>query len=175
MRQRVFLATFDNPTELLAAVRTARARGLKILDVYAPYPVHGLSAALGLPASRLSRVCFVLGAVGAAGMTYFQFWTSAISWPVNIGGKPWNSWPAFVPPIFETMVLAAAVGTAIAFAVVCGLRPGREPAPLPPGATDRCFVLALEPGDGASDQTEVRELFAPFGVRHVDEQPRELG
>lgn len=170
MRRRTFLAAFDTEADVLEAVHTARERGFTIVDVYTPYPVHGLDDAIGLPPSQLSRVGLVLGAAGAASMLFFQFWVTAIAWPINIGGKPWNSLPAFIPATFETMVLFAAVGTAAVFFARCGLRPGRKPAPFVPGATDRLFVLAIETDDGASDPTVVREIFSPFNVRQVDER-----
>ena len=168
MSRRLFLATFDSDVDILAAVRTARERRFRVVDVYTPCPVHGLSAVLGLPPSRLSRICLLSGLTGTALMTYFQFWATAITWPINIGGKPWNSLPAFMPPIFETMILFSALATVAAFIVNRRLAPGREPAPFVRGATDRAFVLAVEENDVLSDAAAVLREFSKFNVRTVE-------
>ena len=173
MSRRLFLAAFDSEADILAAVRAARERRFRVADVYTPCPVHGLSGALGLPQSRLSRVCLVSGLAGTALMTYFQFWATAITWPINIGGKPWNSLPAFMPPIFETMILFAALGTVAAFVVSRRLVPGREPSPMVSGATDRFFVLAVEESDVLSDPAVVLRVFADFRVRAVETRQSE--
>jgi hypothetical protein len=161
-------APFDNEDDLLAAVREARSRGVPIADVYTPCPVHGLSEAMGLPPSRLSWVTFISGVAGVVGITAFIYWTTAITWPLNIGGKPWNSLPAFMPPIFETMVLAAALTTVAAFFVVARMIPGREPSPFVEGATDDRFVLALEAGGDLASAAAVQAWLAPFHVGRVE-------
>src|SRR5688500_18801304 len=114
---------FEREEDLVGAAAASRERGLAIADTYAPYPVHGLAAAMGLKASRLPWVCFALGAISGAAMLVFQHWASALDWPVNVGGRPWNSFPAFVPVAFEMIILVAGVGTVAAFLGVAGLRP----------------------------------------------------
>ena len=127
------IAVFDNETDLLAATRAAREAGCEIVDVYTPYAVHGLDEAMGLRPSRLGWVCFLCGAAGAALAVWAQFWTSAVDWPLNVGGKPFNSLPAFVPVIFEVCVLLAGLGVVGALLLRCRLWPGRESV-VPPGA-----------------------------------------
>jgi hypothetical protein len=78
-------------------------------------------------------VCFLLGLSGAGITAGFQYWATAVSWPINVGGKPWNSLPAFVPVTFEMMVLCAGVGTVAAFFWSTGLKPGRVSALSPAG------------------------------------------
>lgn len=173
MSRRLFLVAFDNDADVLAAVRASRKQRFRVADVYAPYPVHGLSEAMGLPPSRLPRVCLVAGAAGAALMAYFQFWTTAIAWPLDIGGKPWNSLPAFMPPIFESMVLLAALSSVAAFFVLRGLVPGKEPSPSIPGATDTLFVVAVEENDVLRDATAVGRAFEAFHVRRVETRQAE--
>ena len=163
------LIAFNSEAGVVRGVRAARDRGLAIIDVYAPYPVHGLSEAMDLPPSRLPRVCLALGVAGAASMAGFAFWTTAVAWPINIGGKPWHSWPAFMPPIFETMILCAAVGTALVFFVRSGLHFDRAPSPYVPRATDDRFVLAID-GRGVSDPGAIQQLFASFGGSQIEDQ-----
>lgn len=174
MSRRIVLATFENATHLLAAVRVARARGLAIRDAYTPYPVHGLDAAMGLRRSRLPVVCFVAAVVGAALKLWFEFWTTMVDWPVNVGGKPWNSLPAFVPVTFEVMVLSAGLTTVGAFLALFRLWPGKPAAVSSMRATDDRFVLAVEETNAAFDLAQVSRLFAQHGAVSVEERVEEV-
>jgi hypothetical protein len=170
MTRRLLCGWFDREGDLLAATEAARAQGLTIVDAYTPYAVHGLDHAMGLQPSKLPWVCFALGLFGAAFKVWFEYWTTATAWPINVGGKPWNSLPAFVPVTFEVMVLFAGVSTVIAFFLVTGLRPGR-PAALPdPRVTDDRFVLVLEETDAAFDVDAVRALLERHHALDVEER-----
>lgn len=170
MSQRFMLGIFDNEEDILQATQAARARGLKVHDVFAPYAVHGLQEAMGLEPSRLPWVCFLLGLVGAAFKVWFEFWTTAVSWPVNVGGKPWNSLPAFVPVTFEVMVLFAGVSTVVAFLVARRLYPGKTARlPIPEVTNDR-FVLMLEETDATFDTGAVESFLRSFRAVHVEER-----
>jgi hypothetical protein len=140
------VATFTDEGSLLAAVRAARAAGVAIDDAYTPYAVHGLDEAMGLKRSRLTWVCFLGGLAGGSSALAFQLWTSAVSWPLNIGGKPFASYTAFVPVTFELTVLSAALISATAFLFRSRLFPGRPAAPLPRVTDDR-FALVLADSD----------------------------
>ena len=124
---QTFLATFEREEDLLKAADKARQGGFLIRDIYAPYPVHGTDRALGLRRSRLPAAAFVFGLLGLALAFSFQFWVSAIDWPINVGGRPWNSLPAFVPVAFEMMVLCGGLGLVLTWLVVCRLYPGKKP------------------------------------------------
>ncbi len=171
--RRILLAAFEREEDILGVTRAARERGLKILDVHAPYAVHGLDAVMGLRPSRLPWVCFLAGLVGAILKLWFEFWASMVDWPINVGGKPWNSLPAFVPVTFEVMVLSAGVTTVIAFLLVSRLRPGRRAALPHPEVTNNRFVLVLEESDAAFDGTKVRRLFDAFHAVQVEERVEE--
>ncbi len=168
--QRFVLAVFDREEDILAATNEARRRGLSIADVYTPYPIHGLDAAMGLRPSRLPWVCFALGLFGASFKVWFEFWTSASDWPINVGGKPWNSLPAFVPVTFEVMVLFAAVSTVIAFLIGRGLLPGKRPKLACAGVTDNKFALVIEESNASFDIEEVSAMLNKFGVTHIEER-----
>jgi hypothetical protein len=158
MARRTLIGVFEREEDILAATAAARREGLAILDVYTPYAVHGLDQAMGLQPSRLPWVCFALGLVGATFKVWFEYWTTAVSWPLNVGGKPWNSWPAFVPVTFEVMVLFAGVSTVLAFFLVARLRPGRRAVLVHPRVTDDRFVLVLDQRDATFDLRRVRRL-----------------
>jgi hypothetical protein len=158
MSARVFIAAFAGENDLLQAVAAIRERNWPIVEAYTPYPVHGLDRAMGLPASRLSVVCFTCGLMGVLLALGCQFWITAWDWPLNVGGQPWNSLPAFVPVTFEMMVLFGGVGLFVAWLVRCGLYPGKQPDSLLQGETDDRFVLVLaEPPLGA-DTAGVQNL-----------------
>jgi hypothetical protein len=160
------VATFSDEGALLAAARAARAAGVAIDDAYTPYAVHGLDEAMGLRRSRLTWVCFLAGLTGAACALGFELWTSAVSWPLNVGGKPFASVPAFIPVTFEVTVLSAALVSAAAFFFRSRLFPGRRAAPLPRVTDDR-FALVVTDGEAARDLLRAAgasELFPTNGA-----------
>jgi len=173
MTRRVLVGVFESEDDILAATRDVRARGLTIVDVYAPYAVHGMDRAMGLKSSRLSVVCLVAGALGAILKLWFEIWTAAIDWPVNVGGKPWNSLPAFVPITFEVMVLFAGLSTVGAFLLVARLLPGRRPRLVDPRVTDDRFALVLEETDAAFDLPAVERLMQSHNAVRVEERVEE--
>ncbi|HYM12918.1 MAG TPA: DUF3341 domain-containing protein [Bryobacterales bacterium] len=175
MSRRVVLGDFESEPDILGVTRAARARGLKIVDVYAPYAVHGLGDAMSLEPSRLPWVCFALGLLGAGFKVWFEFWTTARSWPLNVGGKPWNSLPAFVPVTFEVMVLLAGVSTVIAFLMLARLAPGKKARLSCSGTTDNRFCLVIEETDAAFEIERVRQLFREFHAVHIEERVEEVG
>jgi len=151
-------AAFAEAEDLVKAVRAVRAHNWSIVDIYCPYPVHGLEEALGWRRSRLPAACLVCGALGVILALWFQFWASAWSWPLNVGGQPWNSLPAFVPVTFECLVLFGGLGLVAAWLVRCRLYPGKSAVASLPGATDDRFVLVLGDPGSATAAEQVRQL-----------------
>ncbi len=150
MSRRVFLASFAHEQHLLGAVEAVRKRNWDIVDIYSPYPVHGLEAQLGWRRSLLPVACFLGGAAGVILALWFQFWSTARNWPIDVGGRPWNSLPAFVPVTFECMVLFAGFAVVSAFFIRCRLYPGKSACFRLKGLTDDRFALAVsDPGTGA--------------------------
>ncbi len=168
--RRFLLGVFEDEDDILAVTRASREQGLTITDVYAPYPVHGLEDAMDLRPSRLPWIAFALGALGAAAKVWFEYWTTAFDWPINVGGKPWDSLPAFVPVTFEVMVLFAGVGTVIAFLIGRNMFPGRKPKMPRPRVTDDQFVLVVEQVDASFDVQAVRDLFHSFNATQTEER-----
>jgi hypothetical protein len=168
MSERTFVAAFAGEEDLLRAAAAARKRSWPVVEAYTPYAVHGLDRALGLPRSRLSAACFFCGLLGVGLALAFQFWTTALDWPLNVGGQPWNSLPAFVPVTFETMVLCAGVGLFLAWLLRCGLYPGKRPASPRQGETDDRFVLVLGESRPPADEAEVRDFFQNHRAVYVE-------
>ena len=170
MSNRTLLGFFEEETDVLEATRALRKSGFQIADIYAPYAVHGLDKAMGLKPSRLPWISFALGLTGAACKVWFEVWTSATDWPINVGGKPMNSFPAFVPVTFEVMVLFAGVSTVVAFLIASRLFPGKDTMLPDARVTDDQFVIVIEENDAAFDPVRVGELLARFGVVRVEER-----
>ena len=101
MSNNIALAYFDHEQDVLHATAELRARGVEVLDVYSPHAIHGMDEALGLRPSRLTWVCFLCGAFGVLGALWFQHWANAVDWPIDVGGKPWNSLPAEAPVAYD--------------------------------------------------------------------------
>src|SRR4051812_36185063 len=103
------LAEFENPTDLVEAVRHTREEGYRRIDAYTPYPIEELAEAIGFHHTRVPLVIFLGGLLGCLGGFFMQYYLAVIDYPLNIGGRPLNSWPAFIPITFETTVLLASL------------------------------------------------------------------
>ncbi len=175
MNRSLVIGTFSSGKDIVAAARAARKAGLTIVDAYTPYAVHGLDAAMGLPPSRLGWVCLIAGVTGAVLKLWFELWTAVVDWPLNIGGKPDNSLPAFVPITFEVMVLFAGLSTVAALFLVARLWPGRRARVPVAGVTDDRFALVIEETSAEVTAARIRVLFERFGAIDVDERVDEGG
>lgn len=169
MSDRVLLATFEHEDDLLAATGVLREHGLRIVDAFTPYAVHGLERAMGLKPSRLTWVCFICGMTGALGMLWFQHWTASISWPIDVGGKPWNSLPSDVPVAFEAAVLLAGFGSVFALLGVSRLFPGKRARLTGQRTTDDRFVLVIDETDATFDVSAVEGLLQRCNVVETEE------
>lgn len=168
------LAEFHAPEELLAAARKAREAGYRKLDAYSPYPIEGLSEAIGFHRTRLPYVVLAGGLAGGTVGFLLQYYASVIAYPLNIGGRPLNSWPSFVPITFETTILVAAFTAVLAMLAMNGL-----PQPYHPlfnverfamASRDR-FFIAIEAVDPKFDRQKTREFLeslTTYGVFEVE-------
>ena len=137
------IAVFDTEHDLMQAAEQSRLKfALTHYDAFTPYPVHGLDDAMGIKRSWIPYVTFIAGATGLASAAALEIWTSAVDWPINIGGKPFVSFPAFVPIMFELTVLFGGLATLGALLYACGL-PNLTPKILHPAITDDKFVLYI--------------------------------
>jgi hypothetical protein len=174
MTRRIVHGVFVREADLLRAAEAAREQGWRILDIYTPYPIHDTGRLLGLRRSRLPRAAFVFGLLGVALALWFQFWVSAFDWPINIGGRPWNSLPAFVPVTFEMMVLFAGFGVVLTWLLVCRLFPGKTVVVPVRGVTDDRFVVEVqEPlrgewGAGMKEPASFEAMRRLFQECHAD-------
>lgn len=169
MTRRVEAALFTREEALLAAARECRARGIEIVDVHSPHPVHGIDEVAGIRRSRISTVTLVAGATGLSFGLWLQYWTSASDWPLDVGGKPFDSLPAFMPVAFELTVLFAGLATVAALLIRSRLRPGRAPRLLGTGVTDDRFALLVAPKAGEVTSRDLASLWERLGAERAFE------
>jgi hypothetical protein len=172
--KKFVVGTFDDEQVLFPAVRQVRKGGYKIHDVYTPFPIHGLDAAMGLRDTSLHTAGFIYGLTGTITAFSFITWVFTSDWPLNIGGKPFFSLPAWIPIIFETTVLFSAVGMVLTFCYLCQLAPFVKKDHFHPRSTDDKFILVLE----YNDRTNVEEVITfleNLGAADVNAQQKETG
>ncbi|MBI1853203.1 MAG: DUF3341 domain-containing protein [Planctomycetes bacterium] len=167
MKRHLLIGVFENEESLVAATRATREAGYPIHDVFAPYAVHGLDQAMGLRPSRLPWICLSFAIAGLLLAAGTEFWMGSIDWPLNVGGKPLNSLPAYLPVMFELMVLIGGVGTALTLFVVSRLYPGKKEWLPDPRVTNGRFVLALDAAGVAFDADRAEQLLHRFEVAEV--------
>ena len=140
----VIFGLYNDEVDLLNAVKTANSKHLDIMEVFTPFPVHGLDPLLGLEESRLHMGGFVYGALGTLTAFLGMTWIFTKDWPVIFGGKPYWSVPAFIPITFELTVLFSCVGMVITFYTICGMAPGVTNPTLDDRITDDKFCIAFD-------------------------------
>ncbi|MBI4125872.1 MAG: DUF3341 domain-containing protein [Deltaproteobacteria bacterium] len=165
-KEKGILAIFDHPNRLLAAVKKVRQAGIRKLDTFTPYAIHGLDHAAGLKRSWIPYATLILSLTGWCLGFLFQAWTSAVDWPLNVGGKPFVSWPAFIPITFESMVLIGGVSTVLILFITCGL-PNRKLPALDPRFTDDRFGLFVDKNDPYFDEAKLRHLLKECDAEEI--------
>lgn len=168
LNQEILFGLYDDEEILLNAVKEANKDHLEIMDVFTPFPVHGLDPLLGLAESRLHVAGFVYGALGTLTAFLGMTWIFTRDWPIIFGGKPYWSVPAFVPITFELTVLFAAVGMVVTFYTVCGLGPGISNATLDDRITDDKFCIAFSANGKSADYLDnIKGFLSRTGASEV--------
>lgn len=165
--RKVLFGLYNDEEDLKMAVKTARKDHLDIMDVYTPFPVHGLDPILGLKESRLHVLGFIYGSIGAMFGFLFMTWVFTTDWPIVFGGKPFWSVPAFIPITFEMTILFAAWGMTLTFYTICGMWPGVSTKTLDNRITDDKFCIAFDV-TGSDDQDSLNRFFKQTGAAEVN-------
>jgi hypothetical protein len=166
------MAEFREPTELVAAVARLREAGYTRIDAFTPMPIEGLAELIGFRERRLPLVVLAGGLVGAVAGYGLQYWVSVVDYPINVGGRPLHSWPAFIPVTFELTILCAALAAVLGLLALNGLPMPYHPvfnAPRFAFASRDRFFLLVEASDPLFDRRGTRALLASLGPREVVE------
>ena len=151
---------------LVEAAKKARESGLRKVDAVVPFPVHGLEEALGIKRSMIPWVTFFAGVTGGCSGLLLEYWTSAVSWAINVGGKPYFSAPAFIPVTFELTILFAALFSVAALIVMCGL-PKLDPPIIDPDLTSHKFALFIPDTESGYDAARMEQLLKSLGAKEI--------
>lgn len=169
------LAEFDTPSQLVRAAEGAYQAGYRRMDCYTPYPVEEAAEAIGFHKNTVSLVTLIGGLLGLAAMFGMETWISVWAYPLNIAGRPYYSWPAFVVPAYEWTILYAGLSAAFGMLALNGLPQLYHPLFNAPnfrnGATSDKFFLCLESTDPRFDLTETRGFldgFTPVSIVEVE-------
>jgi len=166
------VAEFASPEQVLEAAREAAGSGWRVMDAFTPYPVEGLAEEIGLPRSRLPVFTLLGGVLGGSG-AYFMMWYSAvISYPLNVGGRPLHSWPAFLPITFEMTVLFAALATVAGLLILNRLPRLHHPIFNTPHYAERGgrhFYLCVRSTNPGYDPPAIMALLRRFRPEQVGE------
>jgi hypothetical protein len=168
------MAELRSPEALVEAVRRTRAAGYRRIDAYSPFPVEGLTEAIGFAGSRIALATLVGGIVGGLGGFFLQWYSAVVSYPLNIGGRPLDSWPEFIPVTFETTVLFVAVTAVAAMLAGNGLPRLRHPvfdAPHFDHATRNRFFLCILAADERFEAASARRFLEGIEPIRVVEVP----
>jgi hypothetical protein len=164
------MAEFEDPTSLVTATERAHHEGYRCMDAYSPFPIEELHEALGSRHTRLPLIVLIGGLVGCIGGYALQYWVSVITYPVNIGGKPLHSWPAFIPVTFECTILAAALSCVLGMLALNGLPMPYHPVfnlPRFALASRNRFFLCIESKDPKFDIEATRRFLETLNPREV--------
>jgi len=164
------MAEFDDVTTVVAAAEQVHKEGYRFMDAYSPYPVEALSEAIGFHKNHLPLIVLIGGILGMIGGFALQYYIAVINYPLNVGGKPLNSWPAFIPITFETTVLGAALAAIFGMLALNGLPEPYHPVFNAPNfalaSRDRFFIV-IESRDPKFDHDATSSFLRSLGAQEV--------
>lgn len=164
--KRGIAGIYLNEEAVVKAATKFRESGFKKFEAISPYPIHGMEEACGIKRSWIPYVTFGAGLTGLSAGLWFTWWTSAVNWPLNVGGKPFFSLPAFIPILFELTVLFAALVSVGALFYACGL-PKIDPPIIDPDLTCSKFAIFVPTDDVAFNEGKVEEMLKSSGAVEV--------
>lgn len=168
------IAEFDNPTDLMKAARETYAAGYRHIDAYTPYPIEELADVIGFRKSGVPLICLLGAILGGLSGYLLQYWINNISYPLNIGGRPFHSWPAFIVVTFEMTILFGGLAAAIGMLGLNGLPSPYHPVFNHPRfstvSRDR-FFLCIEAADPQFDPENTRQFLSGFNAVEIAEVP----
>jgi hypothetical protein len=166
------IAEFDDPNSLVEAARRVREEGYRQVEAYTPFPIEELHEAIGFHRTRLPLIVLIGGIVGGLCGYLLQYWSSVVEYPLNIGGRPLHSWPAFIVPTFEMTILGAALSAVLGMLALNGLPRPHHPVFNAPNfalASRNRFFLCVEASDPKFDKEKTGDLLRSLKPREVSD------
>jgi hypothetical protein len=162
-------AIYDDEEPLLATAHELRSQGIRVKDVFSPFPIHGLDAAIGVPRTWIAITAFIYGLTGASLATLMMWYMMISDWPTDIGGKPSMAYfmnvPAFIPITFESTVLCAGHGMVITYYLRCWMLPGVKAKNPDPRTTDDKFLMIVETKE--ENKSKIESLLKNGGATEI--------
>jgi hypothetical protein len=168
------MAEFKTPEALMEAVRAAKHAGFTRLDAFSPFPLPEIAKELGIRTSAIPWIAFIAGLTGAAIQYGSQYWMNAVDYPLNVGGRPLHSWPAFIPASLIVAILWAGAATLIGLLLILRLPRLHHPVFAVPGferASEDRFFLCILQDDPKFDSAAIREFLVVLSPMAVSEVP----
>ncbi len=168
------MAEFDTPTALLEAARRTYQAGYKKIDAYSPFPIEGLAEEIGFEHNAVALVVLICGIIGACTGYLLQYWCDAVTYPLNIGGRPYNSWPSFIVITFELTILFGGISALLGMLALNGLPMPYHPVFNVPrfssASKDRFFLIVFS-SDKQYDASATRRFLEGLQPRSISEVP----
>jgi hypothetical protein len=167
---KFIVGVYSDEEVVLKAIKSIRDAGIKIHEVFSPFPIHGIDEALGYKRSRLPKAAFMFGTLGFALALIMQFWMLGVDWPMIIGGKNFASLPPFIPVTFELTVLLSALGMVGTFMIASDLKPYKKPRIFDIRITDDKHVIAIDLHENKLSKKEIDAIVTETGAEEVNEK-----
>lgn len=165
---KFLVGIFDDDDVVLKAVKGVKSAGVRVHEVYSPFPIHGLDVALGHPRSRLGIAAFLFGLSGTITALLLMFYTEKFDWPMIVGGKDSFAFPVYIPVTFELTVLFSALGMVGTFLLSNGLGPTVKPLMFDLRTTDNKFAMAIDLSKNQLNETEIENVLVANGAAEVN-------
>ena len=167
---KYILGIYEDEDVLLQAIKDVRQLGIKIYEVFSPYPVHGIEHALGYKRSWMSVAAFLFGCLGTSLALTMQIGMMGVDWPMIIGGKNFVAFPAMIPVTFELTVLLASFGMVGTFMVTCNLKPWSKPRIFDVRVTDDKHVMAIDVHENKMEIEKIKSVIGLSGASEINDK-----
>ncbi|HOI50483.1 MAG TPA: DUF3341 domain-containing protein [Prolixibacteraceae bacterium] len=162
MNNNLLIGVFPDEDHLVEAFEKMASKGIKPVEVYTPYPVHEILEGMGNK-TRISHAAFFYGLFGALGVLGFLYYAAVISWPLNFGGKPFNTFPSFIVVALVATILIVTLLTLFTFSARAQIYPGKVVEVVHPGATDDKFVMVFDKTRLGDNETVLLQIISEYG------------